>query len=223
MSQTETTPSGDVVANELARLRDRLKIVDEIDRSTTEMVVRLAEAVRSSAEVRAQANLEISASIDHLERSVKERDSKRRDVMLALQQEVALAHARAGGVGVALTGLESELSGLQARLTESEAGIDNSPDEAPAAPKLQPLPSAESIFIEIDRVPTAGAALSLQRFVAELPGVVAATTREYAAGLLRLEVRTRGPFDPANLLAWPGGVLEVETRESDALVFQLVD
>jgi hypothetical protein len=224
MNESPEATSPASIAATVAAIRERLRMIDEIDRGTADMVERLAEAVRSSAEVRAQASLDIAAAIDRLERSISARDAAQRAAMLALQQEVAVAHTRALGVGEALTGLELELAGLQARLSEDESTpVTPQPDgEPPASPNpMQPLPAATTHFIEVEQIPTAGAALSIQRFVAELPGVVAATTREYAAGLLRLEVRTRGAFDPANLLGWPGGKLELVEQDERALLYRL--
>ncbi|MCC6792140.1 MAG: hypothetical protein IT336_10655 [Thermomicrobiales bacterium] len=224
MSQPPAMSPSSSVPVEIATLRERLRLIDEIDRGTVEMVERLAEAVRGSAEVRAQATLEIAGAIDRLERTILARDAAQRDALLALHQEVAAAHTRAMGVGAALSGLERELTGLQARFDEPQAETS---DEPPAAGEtvasMPPLPAASSFFIEVEQVPSAGAALSIQRFVSELPGVVAATTREYAAGLLRLEVRARGECDPSQLGRWPGGRLELAARDGDALLFRVVD
>lgn len=228
------------IRTELTALRDRLRLVDEIDRQTTEMVERLAEAVRSSAEVRAQANLEIAASLERLERLVTAREERQRAAMTALKQDITVTHARAVEFGAALMGLERELAGLQARL--AEADVQTAPATAPGgAPAIAservkastpepasgvpmpPLPSAASVFVEVERVPSAGAALSIQRFVSELPRVVAATTREYAAGHLRLEVRTRGLIDIAELQEWPGGRFELVAQEADTILLRIVD
>jgi hypothetical protein len=242
MTQSLTPPpahggSGEIKA-ELAALRDRLRLVDEIDRQTTEMVERLAEAIRSSAEVRAQANLEIGASLERLERVVFEREARQRETVAALRQDMTVVHARAIGLGAAVTGLESNLAGLQARLAEAEvsapaadSGIASAAEPHPAESPppepafgvpMPPLPSAASIFVEVEHVPSAGAALSLQRFVSELPAVVAATTREFASNHLRLEIRTRGPINIGELQGWPEGRLELVKQDTDTVLLRIV-
>jgi hypothetical protein len=243
MTQSLTPPpsrggSGEIEA-ELAVLRDRLRLVDEIDRQTTEMVERLAEAIRSSAEVRAQANLEIGSSLERLERVLTEREARHRETVAALRQDVTVVHARAIGLGAAVTGLESNLAGLQARLAGAEVSATaadtgmapaaephpvESPLPGPAlGVPMPPLPSAASIFVEVERVPSAGAALSIQRFVSELPAVVAATTREFSSSHLRLEIRTRGPIDVGELQRWPEGRLELVKQDVDSVLLRIVE
>jgi len=71
-------------------------------------------------------------------------------------------------------------------------------------------------------VPSATVALSIQRFVAGLPGVVAATTREYAAGQLRLEVMSRGAIRADEIGLWPGGRLVVVEQAENGISFRVV-
>ena len=54
-------------------------------------------------------------------------------------------------------------------------------------------------------VPRAAAALSLQRHLAALPAVEAVEAREYAGGVLRLQVQTRAPLAVDDLRAWEEG------------------
>lgn len=240
MTQPATPPRpatgmGDL-STEFSVLREGLRLIDEIDRQTIDMVERLAEAVRTSGGVRARASLEIAASIERLERLIDDRDVRQRELMVSLQQDVTVAHARALSLGAAIDGLERKFTGMEDRLVDgetapSDAGGEMAADGAagsqPAAPETErpvpPLPTAGSLFVEVERVPSAGAALSIQRYVSQLPRVVAATTREYAAGHLRLEVRARGPIDSAEFLGWPGGRLELVAQEADSFWFRIVE
>jgi hypothetical protein len=78
------------------------------------------------------------------------------------------------------------------------------------------------VVVKIDQVPSARVALSIQRFVSALPGVVAATTREYAGGHLRLEVMARGAVQVDEIGRWPDGRLEVVEGAADGVCFRVV-
>lgn len=218
------------LAQELAGLRAHLRLLEELDQQTAEMVIRLADAVRSSNEVRAQVSLEVAAALGRVERLVAERNQRQREALAAFRQDVTVAHSRAVGLATMVQSIEQEIRALQARLAAAESAAegddepaaepeetepaepDTSSESRPEAPRSMPAgpqPAASSILVEVEEVPSASAALSFQRFVAGLAGVVAATTREYAAGHLRLEVRTRGPVGAAELTRWPDGELEI--------------
>jgi hypothetical protein len=243
MAQPSPVPEEEIAGSgelgqELAGLRARLRILEEIDEQTTEMVVRLAEAVRSSAEVRAQASLDIAVSLDRVERLLADHDRRQRMVMRGIQQDVTVAQARVVGLASIANGLEAAFLGLQERLAQAEtqettdggpvdppiaiptpiAAPTTVPQNAPAGPR----PAASSFMVEFEQVPSASAALSIQRFITELPGVVAATTREYAGGHLRLEVRTRGAVSMNEIGTWPGGRLEVVGQSQGRITYRVV-
>jgi hypothetical protein len=57
----------------------------------------------------------------------------------------------------------------------------------------------------VQGVPRAAAALSLQRHLAALPHVEGVEAREYAEGVLRLQVTSGGPLTLDDLRGWDGG------------------
>jgi len=62
-----------------------------------------------------------------------------------------------------------------------------------------------SVAVVVHGVPRAAAALSLQRHLAGLPAVAAVEAREYAGGVLRLQVETRAPLAVDDLRGWEEG------------------
>ena len=245
-----TTAAQDDLGRELAAVGSHLRLVDELDQQTADMVIRLADAVRSSTEVRAQVGLEIGASLERIERLLAERQQRQRDAVTSLRDEIAQVHARAVGLATAVRDLDQDMTSLGARLSEAsgepaaeadESAASRAPDlpdnpaneavedvgDAPeptpiAGPRAKPQPAATSVVIAVEQVPSASVALSIQRFVAGLPGVVAATTREYAAGQLRLEVMSRGAIRVDEIGLWPGGRLEVVEQAADGISFRVV-
>ncbi len=60
-------------------------------------------------------------------------------------------------------------------------------------------------MVLVHGVPRAAAALSLQRHLAGLGHVETVEAREYAEGILRLQVVARGPLGLEDLRRWEGG------------------
>jgi len=88
------------------------------------------------------------------------------------------------------------------------------PSEAPAelAAEAAPVPTTtldpsvpRPIMVLVHGVPRAAAALSLQRHLAGLGHVDAVEAREYAEGVLRLQVVSRGPLQLDDIRRWEGG------------------
>jgi hypothetical protein len=237
-------------AGELAAVRSHLRLVDELDQQTADMVIRLADAVRSSTEVRAQVGLEIAASLERIERLLNDRRQRQRDAIAALRDDVLQTQARAVELAMAVRGLEQEMTSLDNRLSEASAepaahteellpaAVSDQANEAGGdtgetahesstptlidTPPVVPQPAATSVVIAVEQVPSATVALSIQRFVAGLPGVVAATTREFAAGQLRLEVMSRGAIRVDEIGLWPGGRLVVVEQAENGISFRVV-
>ncbi len=61
------------------------------------------------------------------------------------------------------------------------------------------------VMVLVHGVPRAAAALSLQRHLAGLAHVDGVEAREYAEGILRLQVTARRPLDLQDLRTWDGG------------------
>lgn len=65
--------------------------------------------------------------------------------------------------------------------------------------------ATHQMTVLVHGVPRAAAALSLQRHLAALPHVEGVEAREYAEGILRLQVTTRQPLALDDLQTWEGG------------------
>jgi hypothetical protein len=63
----------------------------------------------------------------------------------------------------------------------------------------------KSVAVVVHGIPRAAAALSLQRHLHDLAHVDAVEAREYAAGVLRLQVSAHGPLALDDLRGWEGG------------------
>lgn len=72
----------------------------------------------------------------------------------------------------------------------------SAPPEAPAGPR--------AVTVLVHGVPRAATALSLQRHLARLDPVEGVEAREYAEGVLRLQVMTHRPLRPDDLEGWEG-------------------
>ena len=66
-------------------------------------------------------------------------------------------------------------------------------------------PRLRAVMVLVHGVPRAAAALSLQRHLAGLAYIDGVEAREYAEGILRLQVTAHRPLDLADLRAWDGG------------------
>jgi hypothetical protein len=74
----------------------------------------------------------------------------------------------------------------------------------------------------VHRVTSAATAQSLQRYLKGLGQVEAVEPREFAQGMLRLELTTREPVTAAELLGWPEGAgHETVTARPDLLEIRL--
>jgi len=79
-------------------------------------------------------------------------------------------------------------------------------DAVPIPTRTEPAQGdASPVTVLVHGVPRAAAALSLQRHLAALPHVEAVEAREYAAGILRLQVLARRPLAVADLDGWEAG------------------
>ena len=210
---------------ELARLRDRFSMLEQIDAQPSILLARMAEA-------RAAAGLEIATSITRIERLIAEQDARQHTLMTGVLSDLAAAHARATGLAQVAAELEESFAGLQARVQPVEPEDGAEIPEEPVAPLRIVPPVAEelrtplplsTLFIEIEGVPSVTVALSLQRFIAGLPGVVSALTREYAADIARFETQTTNRITGLDVQRESQGGLRLIEGYGDALRFVLFD
>lgn len=79
-----------------------------------------------------------------------------------------------------------------------------------------------AVAVVVHGVPSARTALSLQRFVASLPQVSEVAAREFAGGVLRLDVQTREPLHRDQFVDWEDPRrIEPLTERSDVLELAL--
>lgn len=76
---------------------------------------------------------------------------------------------------------------------------------APDASSLAEEEGARPVSVVVHGLPRAAAALAFQRYLAGLATVEAVEAREFAAGVLRLEVLARSPLSLDDLRGWDGG------------------
>ncbi len=104
---------------------------------------------------------------------------------------------------------ESDLVATPEPATEHPISIAETrdpPETAAAdASSLADQEGARPVSVVVHGLPRAAAALALQRHLAGLSSVDAVEAREFAAGVLRLEVFARGPLSLDDLRGWDGG------------------
>ena len=125
------------------------------------------------------------------------------DVPAEIVPEAEPSEAGAGAAGTGPDAVEDE-----ARAT---VGTNASGPWAGATP-VHPVAAApdvawepRAVMVLVHGVPRAAAALSLQRHLAGLAYIDGVEAREYAEGILRLQVTARRPLELADLRAWDGG------------------
>lgn len=108
----------------------------------------------------------------------------------------------------------SVLAGSLDALSQRVAAALESANQAAEAAAWQPQRAA----IVVHGVASARSALSLQRFLHDLPQVTSVTAREFAGGVLRLDADLAQPLQAAHLETWDqGSSLQVVTHRPDVL------
>lgn len=209
---------------ELARLREQFGAIEQIDRQTSDMVARLADVVRSSAEIRAKTSLDIGASLLRCEEMIAAQIGQQRDVMSSLLGDIEAARDRVVGLSGFAAALEGQVATLQQRIVQSAAEIPVAAAVAAApVPPVQiapvPEPPVVVTWFEAQAVPSAAAALSLQRYAAGIPDVTAAITRAFGGGVIRMEIRARRQLSAGDFESWPDASLQL--LEESAGVIQM--
>lgn len=206
--------------DELSTLRERFELMDEIDRRNSDMFERFAAALRGSAEVRAKATLDISATLSAIEAKFERERQTQQETLALLHEEIVSARERMGDLVASLTSLGSHVSALTARADPHSAGASASQqpsDPVPAAP----LPPSQAWTIVFHDVPDPSSAMSLQSHLASRPGVIAALHQAFEYGEARFDVRTRRDLSPEDVTSWPDGdvrVIDQGDRELHAAV-----
>lgn len=217
---------------EIARLRRRLAFYEGFDDLIQQNISRSGDLLRLAAERQAEAERELSAEREDLARTA----AAQRDALAALAADLAgvragldalasrLETARAGFDRIAAigqggrdganapvrTGSRTETAGAEAHAQPRAATIAG--PVAGAASQAQPNgPAGDERRIGaviVHGIAGVEDARSYQTWLASRPGVQSVTPREFAAGILRLDV-TATPFPAGDAAGWPGHALEV--------------
>lgn len=104
------------------------------------------------------------------------------------------------------------------------ARVEPEPSGGPAGFDAPAISAARSVDVLVHGIPRASVAISLQRYLKNLPGITTVETREFAEGVLRLGVITSNPAGLAlsDLTDWPdGGDLTVLNEHDSVLELSL--
>ena len=188
----------------LAHARERLSFYEGFDRV-------IAENVRRSGELM----LETLSMREQISAGVVQNDRLEHDRVLA---GLSALDAGLDTMKVHLDSLAGQIADLRQSLgpeairpprtdtgqTDThEHPMPVSPD--PLAPPSDSWESPKVIDVIAHHVPKAAIALSLQRYLGTLAPVVGVEAREFAEGVLRLQVTAKRPLDRTELTAWTEG------------------
>jgi hypothetical protein len=202
------TPPGDAdldretLAQQVRALQERLAFYEGFDRLIQDNVAHARELFRLAAQEREAA----ATAIDQARHDAGRRETHLRgeleEIAVDLRQLSQLVEAISDRVARALG--EPALANCW---TESSPTVD---------PRTE-----QSVALVVHGVPSARAALSLQRFVASLPQVANVSAREFFGGVLRLDARVQDRLEAAQFLAW-GDAYSIEALTERPDVLELV-
>lgn len=205
---TESTDPAELRAL-LARARERLSFYEGFDRLISENIRRSGELMLETLSIRDQ----VAAGSSRAERE-------------RLAVELDDVARRIGEIDAMVRDLAARVSTLR----EGLGGQPPTPAPAPPAPTPQPdvaeahatddWPAPRSIDVIAHQVPRATDALALQQYLAGLEPVARVEAREFAEGILRLEVISRRPLRAGDLAGW-GGTLPLALLRSGATTVEL--
>lgn len=194
-------PSGDDTASlerQVRVLQERLAFYEGFDQLIQDNVAHARELFRLAAVERESAAEAASRSA----RASGEREAALRRELEAIAADV--------------DGLARTVNALRGRV--SRALGDPIDGWVTAEASVESYSSA----VVIHAVPSARTALSLQRFVASLPDVLEVTAREFAGGVLHLEIRANAPLHVEQFHAWEDPRrIEALTERPDVIEFAL--
>lgn len=223
---------------ELALIRERFNDIEAIDRRTMELVAGLAGTIRNGADMRARASLEISGALHRIEALLTGDHDRQRATLSDLRDQIIAAQSRAAGLADAVSSLDAVFAGVWSRLAVSDAGevqaggrlggqtpamIETTEPPAPESSMEDTSAAIDSMFIEIDRVPSASVAVALQRRFAGIDGVVTAIARDFTSGALLFEIYIDGTEAVARIIASTREGLALTHQSERVLRFEFLD
>jgi hypothetical protein len=200
----ETTPrhadaDREALEQQIRTLQERLAFYEGFDRLIQDNVAHARELFRLAAQEREAAAIAIDQA---------RHDASRRETHLRGELEEVASDLRQ------LSQLVEVMSDRVERALH-EPALDNSWTEPALTTDLR---TEQAVALVVHGVPSARAALSLQRFVASLPQVATVSAREYFGGVLRLDARVQDRLEAAEFLAWgEAHSIEALTERPDVL------
>ncbi len=124
----------------------------------------------------------------------------------------------AADAGAVSPHLESAIPDAESDLARVE--VEPEPSGGPTGSDAPAISAARSVDVLVHGVPRASVAISLQRYLKNLPGITTVETREFAEGVLRLGVITSNPAGLAlsDLTDWPDGGDLTVLHEHDSVL-----
>ncbi|MGH2558810.1 MAG: hypothetical protein ACRDJH_07080 [Thermomicrobiales bacterium] len=220
---------------ELARLRERVAFYESFDRVIAENVARSGDLLRQAMETRSSATSDLTTAQEETERQRLQELSRQRGLLSALLDDViqlqGQAERLARRVADALDEVESELpigefpaprAPVTATTDETPRSAQPVDPDSPAVAIAEPTTGPRMLTVLAHCLPDAAAAKSLREHLAGLAQVSAVEPREFAEGVLRLDVTTSEPLLVADLRGWTiGGAFEPVTERDDLIEIRL--
>jgi hypothetical protein len=195
-------PDRETLVQQVRALQERLAFYEGFDQLIQDNVAHARELFRLAAQEREAA----STAVDQARYEAGRREAHLRgefeQIASDLRQLSQLVEALSDRAARALGEPVSQSGGIEAALTA------DSRDE-------------QSVAIVVHGVPSARAALSLQRFLASLPQVADVSAREFMGGVLRLDARVHDQLEAAQFLRW-ADVHSIETLTERPNVLELL-
>jgi hypothetical protein len=195
----DVDPDPETLAQQVRILQERLAFYEGFDRLIHDNVAHARELFRLAAQEREAAATAIG--------EVRYETSRREAHLRGELEQIASDLSQLSLIVEVLTNRVAQALGEPASLNGSmESPLNADPD------------SAKSIAVVVHGVPSARAALALQRFVASLPQVIDVSAREFIGGVLRLDARVRDQLGAAPFLTWDDAhAFETLTERPDVL------
>ncbi|MBA2277415.1 MAG: hypothetical protein H0W06_06585 [Chloroflexia bacterium] len=194
-----------ILKQRLSRARERLGFYESFDRIIQENIRRSGELMLEAIALREQAQASVVDADERMEREqrLSAREAHVSTLLADLQERIGQARS-------VLDGLDEQIrSALPDLIGETVPGA--APPAAPE-PDLSTTEAAVAAVEEprvvevlVHGVPRAAVALSLQRHLGTLAHVVTVEAREFAEGILRLQVTTVRQLGAADLAGWGEG------------------
>ena len=189
----------ETLAQQVRTLQERLAFYEGFDRLIHDNVAHARELFRLAAQEREAA----ATAIDQARHDAGRREAHLRGELEQIASDLShlslIVEALTNRVAQALGEPVSQNGSTESSLT--------------TGPR-----SAHLVAVVVHGVPSARAALSLQRFVASLPQVVDVSAREFIGGVLRLDARVRDQLGAALFLTWDDAqAIETLTERPDVL------